>query len=93
MTETNKESYNDEFRMSSVKLALESNQPYAQTARELGLNVHTLYNWIDRHRQTKSLDSKDLEDELKQLRKEVTKLKTERDILKKAAAYFATHTK
>ena len=39
----NKESYSNDFKTSSVKLALESNQPYAQTARELGIKVNTLY--------------------------------------------------
>jgi len=89
----NKASYNEEFKDSSVKLALESNQPYAQTARELGIKVNTLYTWIDKNKQPRNLEENGLQQELKALRKEVSKLKTERDILKKAAAYFAKETR
>ena len=88
----NKASYSEEFKDSSVKLALESNQPYAQTARELGIKVNTLYTWIDKNKQPRNLEENGLQQELKALRKEVSKLKTERDILKKAAAYFAKET-
>ena len=89
----NKASYNEEFKDSSVKLALESNQPYAKTARELGIKVNTLYTWIDKNKQPRNLEENGLQQELKALRKEVSKLKTERDILKKAAAYFAKETR
>jgi len=89
----NKASYNEEFKDSSVKLALESNQPYAQTARELGIKVNTLYTWIDKNKQPRNFEEDGLQQELKALRKEVSKLKTERDILKKAAAYFAKETR
>lgn len=89
----NKASYNEEFKDSSVKLALESNQPYAQTARELGIKVNTLYTWIDKNKQPRNFEEDGLQQELKALRKEVSKLKIERDILKKAAAYFAKETR
>ncbi|MBF0220605.1 MAG: transposase [Gammaproteobacteria bacterium] len=39
-------SYTAEFRESSVKLALESNQSVTQTAGELGINKNTLHTWI-----------------------------------------------
>ena len=89
----NKESYSEDFKSSSVKLALESNQPYAQTARELGIKVNMLYTWIDKNKQPKHREDSALEKELSALRKEVSKLKTEQDILKKAAAYFAKETR
>lgn len=89
----NKESYSNDFKTSSIKLALESNQPYAQTARELGIKVNTLYTWIDKNKQPRNLEESALQQELRVLRKEVSKLKTERDILKKAAAYFAKETR
>ncbi len=88
-----KASYSEDFKRSSVKLALESNQPYAQTARELGLKLNTLYTWIDKNKQPKNLEESALQQELNGLRKEVSKLKIERDILKKAAAYFAKETR
>jgi transposase len=43
------QTYPSEFKESSVKLALESKQPIAQTARDLGLKANTLYTWIEKH--------------------------------------------
>jgi len=77
----------------AVKLAVESEQPIAQTARDLGVNENTLYTWIGKYhrveRQEKEVHDEHLYEELKRLRKENARLKEERDILKKAAAYFA----
>lgn len=93
MNKNKKEMYSDEFRSSSIKLALESNQPYAQTARDLGIKEGTLYHWISASKETTSSSNPLLSEEMKRLRAENAKLKTERDILKKAAAYFAKHIK
>lgn len=92
MTKTKPKIYSSEFRESSVKLALELKQPIAQTARELGVNDNTLHNWINRY--SKPIDpvirtDDHLYDELKRLKKDLAKVTQERDLLKKAAAYFA----
>ncbi|MCG8453263.1 MAG: transposase [Spirochaetales bacterium] len=97
MSEKKTKSYTAEFKESAVKLAVESDQPVTVTARELGVNVNTLHTWIGKlHRpkvqQTPGRQEHNDEhvyDELKRLRKEVAKLKEERAILKKAAAFFA----
>ena len=87
-------SYSPEFKASAIKLALESEQPVAETARDLGINKNTLYTWVSqqrppqRERKTAG-ESEHLHDEMKRLRKENKQLREERDILKKAAAYFA----
>ena len=85
--------YAPEFKESSAKLALESKSPIAQTARELGVNVNTLHGWIHKYSGVKTannaVDDNKLHDELKRLKKENYRLTQERDILKKAAAYFA----
>jgi transposase len=85
--------YPAEFKERAVNLAVESEQPIAQTARDLGINENTLHTWIGKYhraaRQTQQVHDEHLYDELKRLRKENTRLKEERDILKKAAAYFA----
>jgi transposase len=77
----------------AVKLAVESEQSMAQTARDLGVNENTLHTWIGKYhraeRQEKQVNNEHLYEELKRLRKENVRLKEERDILKKAAAYFA----
>jgi transposase len=89
-------SYSSEFRAKAVKLAIESDQSRSQTARNLGINVNTLHTWVGKYQDASrsSSDQTDqvhISDELKELRKENKRLKEERDILKKAAAYFASH--
>ena len=88
--------YSLEFKQSSAKLAAESDQTISATARDLGVNETTLHGWVRRYcNQPKATDPKissDMQSELKSLRKEVIKLRLERDILKKAAAYFARET-
>jgi len=91
--------YPSEFKESSVKLELESDQPMAQTARDLGVNPNTLYGWVSQYSESSSSQSSTLRtdehlyDELKRLKKENARLKEERDILKKAAAYFAQESR
>ncbi len=90
--------YSSEFKQNAVNLAVESDQPIAMTARDLGVNANTLYNWITKYRQPGSQANKGSgechpHDELKRLRREIAQLKEERDILKKAAAYFAKNSR
>ena len=77
----------------AVKLAVDSDQPIAQTARDLGVNENTLHTWIGKYhrteRQEKAVHDEHLYEELKRLRKENARLQEERDIVKKAAASFA----
>jgi len=92
-------SYSSEFKQDAVKLAVESDQSVAQTARDLGVNPNTLYTWITKYHQPDSpaamngSGAKPPYEELKRLRRENTRLKEERDILKKAAAYFAKNSR
>jgi transposase len=84
--------YSEEFKQSVVRLALESDQPIVQTARDLGINKNTLYTWIGKSQNTKHQKpgkEYDPYEEIKRLRKENKLLKEEREILKKAATYFA----
>lgn len=94
MSQEKPKTYTAEFRASAVKLANESDHPIAQTAKDLGINVNTLHTWIGKYSRPQSADKTvrtddHLYDELKRLKKEVAKLTEERDLLKKAAAYFA----
>lgn len=92
MSKRTKPVYSLDFKRSSVKLAIESDQPISKTAKELGINESTLYNWVCKFRPDERKEKKsgsEMEDELKALRRENSRLKQERDILKKAAAYFA----
>ena len=97
MTNQAKEKYTVEFKENAVKRANESNN-IAETARELGVKENTLYNWVYKYSRAAEvnkavLTDEHLYDELKRLKKEVTRLTEERDLLKKAAAYFARETR
>lgn len=86
--------YSSEFRESAIKLALEGDKPIAQTATDLGIKKSTLYTWIHKYnvpRATiaKANDNEHIYDENKRLKKELARVTQERDLLKKAAAYFA----
>lgn len=93
-----------EFRDSAIQLVLNGNEEIKVIAADLGVNAKTLYNWVYNHKRehnlqthnrtgTKSSTNKEsLDEELMRLRKENRLLKQERDILKKATAYFAKET-
>jgi transposase len=93
MSQSTMKKYSAAFKERAVKLAVESEQPIAQTARDLGVNENTLHTWLGKYhrveRQEKEGHNEHLYEELKRLRKENVRLKEEREILKKAAAYFA----
>ena len=99
MSNNKEKPYPSEFKESAVKLAIESTNPISQTARELGVNVNTLHTWIKQYskpKDTASIREREMNyhvDEIKQLKKELTKVTQERDLLKKAAAYFAKEFK
>ena len=84
--------YDDVFKSDAIKLVLEDGYSAAEAGRNLGIPKRTLGGWLQKAEENKdnkeSLKSTERE-ELKRLRKEVGKLKTERDILKKAVAFFA----
>jgi len=52
-------SYTSEFKESAVKLAIESDQTIAATARELGINVNTLHTWIEKYSTPKQVAERD----------------------------------
>jgi len=97
-----KSKYSQEFRDESVELAINSEKSTIQIALDLGINEKTLYNWIRVYKQKRNIaiDTRstskapkdDMNEELKRLRAENKLLKQERDILKKATAYFAKET-
>jgi transposase len=68
----------------AVKLAVESDQPIAQTTRDLGVHENTLHTWMGKYhrasRQEQQVNDEHLYEELKRLRKETTRVKEERDI-------------
>lgn len=89
--------YSTEFKESSVRLAIESEQSIAHTARELGINVNTLYTWVDKYSKTingsRVHNDNRVYDDVIRLKRELARVTQERDLLKKAAAYFAKESK
>jgi transposase len=85
--------YPAEFKERAVKLAVESEQSIAQTARDLGVNANTFHTWSGKYhrveRHEKQVHDAPLYEALQRLRKDNARLKEEREIVKKAAAYFA----
>jgi transposase len=88
--------YPAEFKEEAVRLARSSGKPVAQIARELGVSYESLRHWIEQseidsgERQGLTLGERE---ELSRLRREVKVLQQEREILKKAAAFFASETR
>ena len=88
--------YTAEFRAEAVKLVLEQGVGPAEAARPLGMSLKTLAHWVMRARRgdlsgisAKGAPVTDLQAEVTRLRPENARLKLEKEILKKAAAYFA----
>lgn len=84
--------YPPEFRREAVQL-LRSGRSPRELAERLGVSEQTLRNWrrqneIDRHERDDGITT-DEREELARLRRENTKLRQERDLLKRAAAFFA----
>jgi transposase len=82
--------YDEEFKKNAVKLSYASPKPVKQVAEDLGIKENLLYRW--RKKYTSEGDKTryaTLEEELKALKLENAELKIERDMLKKATAYFA----
>ena len=88
--------YTKEFRQEAVQLVIQEQLSIPEAARRLNLPPNTLDNWMRKYKAGKLGEVgknyrilTDTEMELAKLRKENAILKMERDILKKAAAYFA----
>ena len=85
--------YTEEFKAEAVKQVLERGHSVVEVANRLGINKHSLYGWLQRARPITPAASPTTGDsdaaELRRLRAELKRVTEERDILKKAAAYFA----
>ena len=85
-------SYSPEFKADAVRLVQSSPDAVAKIARDLGVAGVTLRAWVDQTRPPAPDPlTGDERSELKQLRRENRQLREEREILKKAAAFFAKH--
>lgn len=90
-------SFTDEFKAGAVRLVLEEGKTVAQVARDLDLTESAFAKWVKQARADRTKGKTGLttveREELARLRKENRELRMERDLLKKATAFFAKESK
>lgn len=89
-----KSRFTPEFKAEAIKQITERGYSVKDVSERLGVSDHSLYNWIKQHKQATNPDpvvtqQHDLAAENARLKAELKRAEEERDILKKAAAYFA----
>jgi transposase len=97
MTGEKRRSYTPEFKHEAVRLIADEGQRIAEVARNLGVNATMLGRWKRESLEGDAFPGKGrmkpMEEELHRLRRENRQLKMDREILKKAAAFFARESK
>jgi len=96
MAKKSKRKYTQEFREETVKLVTEQGYTVAEVSRNLGIEPSLLYKWKNKIQNWQAAGishPQALQEELRCLRKENKHLKMEREILKKAVAFFAKESK
>ena len=90
--------YSDEFKAEAVKKIADNNDNISATAKQLGIAMQTLSNWQNKANQGKLKGSEQYDPQLmavmeenKRLKRQLKVAEEEREILKKATAYFAKH--
>jgi transposase len=86
-----KGNFSEEFKRDAVAQITERGYPVAEVAQRLGVSQHSLYAWKKKFSQPAGSDEK--ESEIRRLKCELARVTEERDILKKATAYFAKDAK
>ena len=83
--------YTEEFKVEAVKQITERGHAVADVSARLGMSTYSLYQWIKRYSmpEVERIAAQDQQAEIRQLKAELKRVTEERDILKKAAAYFA----
>ena len=84
--------YTAEFKIEAVKQVIDKGHSVVDVAKRLGIGEGLLYTWVRKLAQSEQPlagDIKVLQDEVSKLKAELRRTAEERDILKKAAAYFA----
>ena len=87
-----KANFSDEFKLDAVRQITDRGYPVSEVSQRLGVSAHSLYEWRKKFASEVSKGG-DQADEIRQLKRELARVTEERDILKKAAAYFAKDAK
>lgn len=87
--------YPEEFKIEAVKQITENRYPIAEVAARLGVSQHSLYKWVKCYSlpESERIETQSQQAELRRLKAELKRVTEERDILKKAAAYFAKESR
>lgn len=92
-----KKKFTEEFRQEAIKLVTEQGYSQSEAGKSLGVNSKNISRWLKESSHKKSRPGvqakQDMNEELTRLRKENHRLKLEREILKKAAAFFANESR
>ena len=83
--------YTDEFKRDAISQVKDRGYSVRDVASRLGISTKSLYDWIKEFSKSPQQGEQDLE--IKKLKKELARVTEERDILKKATAYFAKDAK
>ncbi|ERP98341.1 hypothetical protein Q669_20435 [Labrenzia sp. C1B10] len=87
-----KGNFTEEFKRDAVRQITERGYPVSEVSQRLGVSAHSLYAWRKKYASAASKGGEQ-SDEIRQLKRELARVTEERDILKKAAAYFAKDAK
>ena len=84
--------YPEKYKSEAVKQVVDRGHTVSSVATRLDITTHSLYAWIKKYGQESSTNKEqsDAQAEIRRLQKELKRVTDERDILKKAAAYFVT---
>mgnify|MGYP003424727781 CR=1 FL=1 len=87
--------YPEEFKIEAVKQITERGYPVAEIASRIGVSQHSLYEWMKRYSlpEAERMEVQGQAAEIRRLKMELKRVTEERDILKKAAAYFAKESR
>ena len=89
MKKQKNKSYTKEFKKEAVNLVVEQGYRISEAAKSLGVSDSALRKWKTQLDPSNSTEDQEQQAEIKSLKKEVKRLRMEREILKKAAAFFA----
>ena len=93
--ERKRPNYTKEFKQDAIRLVIDQGYSGPEAARRLGIPTSNVSRWVRQHRQNQQdlseseIPRRELEAEIRRLKKENKRLEMEREILKKATAFFA----
>lgn len=88
-----KGNFSEDFKRDAVAQITERGYPVAEVSQRLGVSTHSLYAWKRQYAKAFGSAGDDQSAEIRRLKRELARVTEERDILKKATAYFAKDAK